>query len=538
MSTARRVSGPERMLVLWIPDWPITAAAQELALEPEAPIALIDRGLVFASSAAARSAGVTRGMKQREAQYRAPGITVAKYDPSADARRFEPVVRAIELLVPIVQVLRPGLLALRVRGAARYFGSEEAAASELSTQLAAQGIADVRIGVAEGLFAAEQAARSTTFTHRVRMIPSNELRAFLEPLPVAAVACDERTTILLHRLGIHTLGAFAELQMDDVQRRFGAAGVWSYLQAKGEDPSRWKPRDIPDDLDVVFTSDTPLTRADEIAFSLRESADRFDAQLRSRKLVCTAVQVTLTDEHGGEHARTWLHPRWFRPAEVIDRVRWQLEGLFGKPLASGDSRIPARIPTEQLESSGIVQVLLHPERIDDAGHHEAGLWGGGPDERVHHVLTRVQSLLGAKAVGTLVASGGRGPAARTTYIPWGEVLTPERNPHLPWPGAIPGLSPATVYRECVPARLLDGHGQLVSVSDRGVLSAAPSELHRAGEQHPHHVQAWSQPWPEEQRWWDAAGSSRCVRMQVVDDEGHGVLLRFAADAWAIEAEYN
>ena len=41
----------ERTIVLWCPDWPVIAARSAADLAPDAPLALIDRGLVYAASA-------------------------------------------------------------------------------------------------------------------------------------------------------------------------------------------------------------------------------------------------------------------------------------------------------------------------------------------------------------------------------------------------------------------------------------------------------------------------------------------------------
>lgn len=528
------MTSAERMLVLWFPDWPVVAAAQELGLQADSAIALIDRGLVFASSRAARSSGVMRGLTQREAQYRCAGLTVVKYDQASDARRFEPVVRHVETLVPLVQVLRPGLLALRARGVARYFGGEDQAAEQLCQHVPAVGVQEVRIGIANGLFAAEQAARSSTVAQPVRNVPADSTAGFLSPLPVTTVSDDERTVTLLQRLGIHTLGDFAALSQDDVRRRFGASGVWSHLQAQGYDPLQWRPRAIPDDCEVVFESESALYRSDEVAFSIRESADRFDAQLRARKLVCTALEVQLKDEHGVTHTRTWLHPRWFRPSEIVDRVRWQLDGLFGSKNVPFDDRVA----DDGFEQRGIIQVVLRPERLDPAAHHEPGLWGGGPDERVHHALTRVQSLLGAEAVGTLVLSGGRAPSARSMFVPWGEPLIPRHDPLLPWPGNIPGVPPATVHQTPIPILVLDAEGNQVIVTSRGLLSAGPAQVRERSSKSWVAVQAWSQPWTEAQRWWDQSTATRVARIQLVDDQQRALLLMWDGGGWAIEAEYD
>ncbi|BDZ47084.1 hypothetical protein GCM10025866_29930 [Naasia aerilata] len=46
-----------RTLVLWCPDWPIAAASRAAKLPPGTPLALTDRGDVFACSSAARAEG-------------------------------------------------------------------------------------------------------------------------------------------------------------------------------------------------------------------------------------------------------------------------------------------------------------------------------------------------------------------------------------------------------------------------------------------------------------------------------------------------
>ncbi|WXF92190.1 hypothetical protein WDV91_05870 [Curtobacterium flaccumfaciens pv. flaccumfaciens] len=68
----------------------------------------------------------------REAQARCPELLVQPYDDALDHRAFEPVIRAVEAAVPGVEVLRPGTLALRARGPARYYGGERAAAATLA----------------------------------------------------------------------------------------------------------------------------------------------------------------------------------------------------------------------------------------------------------------------------------------------------------------------------------------------------------------------------------------------------------------------
>ena len=113
-----------RSLVVWMPDWPVIALTRDgpHPLDPAAPVAVIEKNLVVACSATARAEGVRRGLRRRDAQARCPALTIVPVDPARDHRAFSPVVAHLEERAPGVQVVRPGLCALRARGPARYYG--------------------------------------------------------------------------------------------------------------------------------------------------------------------------------------------------------------------------------------------------------------------------------------------------------------------------------------------------------------------------------------------------------------------------------
>ena len=139
-------------------------------MSADAPVALIEKNVVLACSPAARAEGVRRGMRQREAQARCPALHALPYDPALDSRVFEPVLTALEGALPGVHPVRPGMLAVRARGPARYYGGETAAALALLGTLAEHGVPAARAGIADGLFAAERAARSIACGKRASML--------------------------------------------------------------------------------------------------------------------------------------------------------------------------------------------------------------------------------------------------------------------------------------------------------------------------------------------------------------------------------
>ncbi|GAA1755520.1 DNA polymerase Y family protein [Agromyces humatus] len=517
------MSVPTRTIVLWCPDWPIFAACRELGLDPALPIALTESGVVYACSAAARHDGVARGLKLREAQYRSPALTVLDYDAAVDVRLFEPVVREVETTVPGVQIVRPGMLAMRARGPARYYGGEDAAAQALLDTMAGLGVPGARVGIADGPFAAEQAARAARAT-AVGIVAVGASAAFIAPLPVGLVT-DARTTTLLNRLGVRTLGEFAALPEADVRRRFGAAGAFAHDRAAGREQTGVMARTPPPEFEVLQEFEPPLDRIDQLAFAFRVRAEEFIDRMRAKRLVCTGIRVELDDERGGHSSRSWLHPQWFTPADVVDRVRWQLQGT-----GTADAGL----------ASPIVRLRVVPERIDSTGNHEAGLWGGGPDERVHHGLTRVQSMLGHDGVVTASIGGGRMLADRQVLVPWGDRApehTADRAAGAPWPGSLPALAPASVFRERLPIRLVGDDGASVAIDDRGAISTPPARFAVGGDgESP--VRAWAGPWPVVERWWDAEHAKRVHRFQIVDHDGCAWLLVRDGDGWWAEARYD
>jgi protein ImuB len=290
VSEATRTSQP-RLLVLWAPDWPVLAHSRAHRLADDAPLALVDKGLVFACSAPARAEGVVRGQRIREAQARCSRLHVLRYDPALDARAFEPVLAGLEQALPGLHPLRPGTVAVRARGPARYYGGEQAAALTVLGIVAELGVELARVGIAEGLFAAERAARfavtSTRSTNqetrriesedqddrrrvgsrilnpgpdaRVTIIPNGGAAAFLGPLPVSLLEEPELAG-LLPRLGIRTLGDFAALDAQDVVARFGPLGARLHALAGGRDPRPATPRIPPRDVDVQVDFEPALDR--------------------------------------------------------------------------------------------------------------------------------------------------------------------------------------------------------------------------------------------------------------------------------------
>jgi protein ImuB len=319
------------------------------------------------------------------------------------------------------------------------------------------------IGVADGLFAASLAARSSLEDPDrapVLVVPGGT-PGFLSPWPVE-ILHDPELADLLCRLGIRTLGAFAELPSRHVLARFGTDGA-----------------------------------------------------------ACQAVAAGDGDA---------------------------LPGLRPPSTGSADRGTP---------------------------NHQVGFFGGATEAeaRAAKAVTAVQQLLGAEAVCRGWLQGGRGPADRARLVPWGEhnagirdtggdtlqvVTFPRKrfdtehdvkSTHRrktfprkrvesdpPWPGQVPTPSPAVVFREALPAELLDTYRHPVGVTSEGLASAVPAWLSITGDPWSE-VAGWAGPWPSDERWWSERGHRRQARMQVVTSGGAAYLLA-RRNGWWVEGIYD
>ncbi len=494
-------------------------------------MAVVERGRVVAVSIEARAAGVRIGNRRREAEAEAPEIVVLDRDPAEEAREFEPVARAIEAITPRVVLERPGVLSFPTRGPSRYHGGDGGLLERVRETVDATGVTALRVGVADGAFAARLAARRNV------MVPAGETPTFLAPWPVDALG-DETLADLLVRLGLRTLGAFAGLPPASVLARMGREGLTAHRLASGEDAHPPALTTPPPDFEERAELDPPAERVDAAAFVAKGLADRLLERLAARGLACTQVVVEAETEYGESLSRAWRHEGALTPGALTERVRWQLDGWL---TATGGL------------SGGLPRVSLIPDQGIPASGRQLGFWGGAAaaSDRAERAFARIQGLLGPEHVVTAVPQGGRTPGERIRWVPWGEPREP--SPHAPigpiagpvavevppWPGTIPGPAPARVLELPAAATLLDAQGRPVVVSARGDLSDHPAEL--CCSELPRGrgvVTAWAGPWAQDVRWWDRASRARRVTWQLVIDESFACLVNVERGVASVTAVYD
>jgi protein ImuB len=388
------------------------------------------------------------------------------------------------------------------------------------------------------------------------VVPRGGSRAFLAPYPVETLTVPDLPDVL-RRLGLRTLGAFAQLPQRDVLARFGPDGARAHRLARGLDDRPLAARPAAPELAVQTELDPPVERVDIAAFAAKALAEELHAGLARRGLACTRVAIEAQTEHGEQLTRLWRHEGVLTPAAIADRVRWQLDGwLSGSARAHAGAPAPGKRPPapkvigtdpeapavragQERPTAGIVLLRLVPDEVMPYGGMQLGLWGGmgEADERAGRVLARVQGMLGPDRVLTAVLDGGRDPGDQVRLVAWGDERVPDRPTEPPWPGRLPAPSPATVLPAPVPAEVTDEAGVPVGVTERFVVTGRPVRLALAGRP-PVEIAAWAGPWPADERWWDPPTASSRARFQLVGTDGTAWLVTRDRTGWHLEATYD
>jgi protein ImuB len=513
-----------RVLVVTFPYWPLLAAE----VDPRLPAAVVEANRVTVCSPAAAGEGIGIGMRRREAESRCPSLVLVPPDTSRDSREFEKVLTALESVTPAVEVLHPGTCLFVLDSCLRFFGSEqvvvELAWSEVSRTADGGGFG---LGVAEGMFPAELAALQSYRLGEPVIIDQGDTGSFLAPLHIGVLdrpdLCD-----LLVRLGINTLGDFAALPVGDVTARFGPDGLVAHRLASGIDDHLFSPRIHRPMMEVGETLDPPTDRIDVAIFIGKGLADRLALKLDEEGLICEKLMIQALFENG-ELSRSWRLEGASSAGSIAERVRWQLEGWMAN--ASGG------------RSGELTALRLVPEELSADRGKQLSFWGGPSEagKRAVRGVARLQGLLGPQAVLVSELNGGRGPADQFRWISADGVDLLSRSPNplrsdAPWPGTIPAPSPALVFSDRPPVRLVGASDRPLEVVDRHLSGEVARLLVKGSEWV--EVTGWSGPWPVKERWWDKTAGRELARVQVICSDDSAYLIAYEQGSWWLEAKYD
>ena len=320
-----------------------TGAAGAAAVD-RAAVAVADIGgkpRVTATSREAERHGIAAGMALAEAKALAADLLVLPWNEERVARAALEVTTA--LLAASPRVSWNGThehTGARTHGDGVWWvdaaglGSEARLADRILSIASSLGFGPARTGIADSAIAAHAATFGGTGARRPggtgrtrpRIVPPGGDAAYLAPFPVTLLELDDDLAGILRGLGLATLGQLAALEADEVDARFGPAGLVAHRLARGIDlrgPSI--PRD--DALPVVEVDlGGSVATAEPLLFVLRGALATLGEALRAKGLAARELTIALRLDDGSTAERAVRPARATSHADALfDHCRTALE---------------------------------------------------------------------------------------------------------------------------------------------------------------------------------------------------------------------
>jgi protein ImuB len=400
---------------------------------------------VRAVTAAGARTQIRAGMTVTEAQSRCADLEVFPWDQvviDEEIRRTTATfLGASPQVTPVAG--SPGMWWIGA-GGLETLGSEQSLAATLLTlarrwhPLARVAIADSCVAARAGTWEPERPQAPGPRPQAPTIVPPGTDRAYLASAPIGLISMNESMAEALAALGIRTAGALAALPPDDIEQRWGAAGLLSWRLARGEDRRRpglattEYPRTV--SADLVPSVDL----MEPVLFLVRAGLDRLVNGLVTDGRAAATLAITLTlDDTRGASATAPAHTitREVRLAHPMARV----VPLFERCRALLD-RWPLPAPVCGVSVAVVATAPLAGEQgdlLDPSWHDPAA---------ADAAFARLRAELGAEAIVVPAIADEHRPERAGKWLTLGEAAESEvRNqradvrtsiPHGPYP--IPG----------------------------------------------------------------------------------------------------
>jgi DNA polymerase-4 len=179
------------------------------------------RGVVLSANYLARDTGVRSGMPMTRARRMCPGAEVVPPDFDTFTTVSSSVMETFRRVTPLVEVLSLDEAFLDVRGSTRRLGSPVEIAEWLRATIHDEQGITCSVGVAGSLTLAKMASRWAK-PDGVFVCEPSAVTTLLHPLDVGELyGVGEKTTELLHRFGLLTIGDLAHTPVRTLQRAVG-----------------------------------------------------------------------------------------------------------------------------------------------------------------------------------------------------------------------------------------------------------------------------------------------------------------------------
>jgi len=458
---------------------------------------------VVAATRRARTKGIRPGQTLMQARSLLPKLIARGRDVECERTAQEALVEAAESLSPRIEDCGSGVAYFDIDGLERHHPSERDLALVAMRTAESFGL-PARCGIAGSKLAARIAAE---LPKAPTVVASGDEARFLAPLPIARLAPEIDAAMTLERWGLISIGDLARLPESDVASRLGELGRELHYAARGIDPRPLIPRSLPPEFREGMDLEWPLVALEPFLFIASAALDRLSKRLEAQGLACRRIELTMSLEPDGYHARAIELPAPTRDVKtMLTLIRLELE------------KTPPGAPV-----SGF-SIVAHSDRPRRA---QLSLFGPSAlsPEKLATTIARLAAILGEDRIGM----------AQTvdTFIPGAYRMADYAPPPPPdlrqTPKRSRALIAARVFRPPIPIEVITrpsrpnepGKIQIVSIRNH-------DEIH--GE-----VRACSGPWQIDAGWW----SDRPEVREYWDVElDRGAYRVYENGGWYVDARYD
>jgi protein ImuB len=388
-----------KTLCVWTPWFRTEMEAREQPEWAELPRVIYrptsqKRELVEVSPGAA-AAGLAAGMSFKEAQMRCPPAVFIPDDAAKYAEAFARVLDVLDRFSPVVEDAGPGMAFMDATGLEPLYGPDADLARRVQAAVQEATGYVGRVGLAEGGFAAEIAAR-TAGDDGVAVAMGADAE-YLAGLPLAMLPLGEKARKQLTLLGIRDLGEFAKLPANTVRAKYGEDGWGAQRLAAGRDDRGLEPRERPLVLEEEVEFEWEEHDLDRITFALQALADRLARRLEARGLMARRMRAEIGHSDGTRRAFELDLPEPSARARTFrDVVRWRLDAAETTAIRPLPGSIDEVVETDP----GISAIRIEVAELVPFEGKAPGLFANRAERlaKANQAIGRLRVALGEEAV--------------------------------------------------------------------------------------------------------------------------------------------
>jgi protein ImuB len=444
---------------------------------------------------AAQRLGLRPGMPLADARAMFPGLAVAASEAAADRKLLDAVADWCDRYTPLIGLDAPDGLLLDITGCAHLFGGESAMGRDLLARLAAEGL-HARAAVADTAGCAWGVARYGDAS----LVPAQQMRGALAPLPAAALRLLPETVEALAEVGLRRVGDLVDLPRAPLAARFGEILVRRIDQALGLEDEPITPRlPLPSYVAEQRFAD-PIGLERDVLGTIARLAGRLCVAMERRQDGARLLQVALFRTDNKVYRIEVGTGAPLREASRIVRLFADRLAAIGEACDPGFGYDMVRLAALVTERSEPVQAAL--AHTGSAADGDAELW---------HLIDRLGARFGPRRVTRLVPQDTHIPEFAVAAVPASRrtdgygtaplLPLPNRNRVYPTSALEEGSKSATADFDC---------GERVGV--RG-----PTHAFRLAERPPHPARKSAPTSPRMRGEVFVAGAAMCESEGVVQD---------------------